>query len=39
MSASSKEILNNDQKEAFKLIKYFLNHPAANTFILTGYTQ
>ncbi|MBK7441018.1 MAG: AAA family ATPase [Bacteroidetes bacterium] len=37
MSASSKEILNNDQKEAFKLIKYFLNHPAANTFILTGY--
>lgn len=33
----SKPILNSEQKEAFKAIQKFIDHPAANTFVLKGY--
>jgi ATP-dependent exoDNAse (exonuclease V) alpha subunit len=34
---SSKPTLNSDQKEAFKAIQKFLEHPSANVFVLKGY--
>ncbi len=34
---ATKLILNSEQQEAFKAIKKFLNHPAADTFVLKGY--
>ncbi|UEG54445.1 AAA family ATPase [Mucilaginibacter daejeonensis] len=34
---SAKITLNEEQEQAFKAIKKFLEHPAANTFILKGY--
>ena len=37
MEASPRPTLNPDQKEAFKAIRGFLDHPAADTFILKGY--
>jgi ATP-dependent exoDNAse (exonuclease V) alpha subunit len=33
----AKPILNSEQKEAFKAIQRFIEHPAANTFVLKGY--
>lgn len=34
---TSKSNLNDEQKEAFKSIKKFIDHPAADTFVLKGY--
>jgi len=34
---TSKLNLNEEQKEAFKAIKKFIDHPAADTFVLKGY--
>ena len=34
---SAKPTLNSDQNKAFKAIRKFLEHPAANTFVLKGY--
>ncbi len=34
---ASKVILNAEQKEAFKAIQKFIDHPAADTFVLKGY--
>lgn len=34
---TSKHILNEEQKEALKAIKKFIDHPAADTFVLKGY--
>lgn len=33
----AKPVLNTEQADAFKAIKKFLEHPAANTFVLKGY--
>jgi len=37
METSPKPMLNPDQKEAFKAIRRFLDHPVADTFVLKGY--
>jgi DNA replication protein DnaC len=34
---ATKVTLNDEQKEAFKAIQKFIDHPAADTFVLKGY--
>ena len=34
---ATKVTLNDEQKEAFKAIQRFIEHPAADTFVLKGY--